>query len=227
MKTLLIATAIGAFLTGAATAQTSTSQANSGSASQAAAQASTRSGAIAGGGSGGDAAITFNTPGQTRSNSRVNYDGDYTVRSAPQVSAPSMGSGHPCGLGGSLGFSIVGGGATGGATRVDRACMLAQMGETNAALYMYAAEDPATCRALVAAGRVSSRSYCGGGSTRPATSPRPAARPAQQVASSKGVTAVFTKCERTGGKLHVGVPRGADGTLRARAVAQCRQYLGQ
>lgn len=152
---------------------TGTATANSGSSSSA------NAGAIAhsGGGAGGQAQqsqgqylyLDQRTPGEVRStttsNVNVNERQSGTVRNefAPAVSAPAMGSGHPCGMGNSLGISIIGGGATGGITRVDDACLLAQMGKTTAAMAMIAARSPAACAALVASGDISPDSNCGDG----------------------------------------------------------------
>lgn len=220
MKHLILAAAVLMIGTVSADAQSrSKSAAVSGSASQAGAVSGSQSAAYggAGGASSSSAQVgsssagvvyapTYNTPSRTRGT--VNYEGDYTVRNVPQVTAPSMGSGHPCGLGGSVGFSIVGGGATGGATRVDKACMLAQMGLTDAAVYMYAASDPEVCAALVATGRASSTSYCGGAVAAPA-----AAQPtkAKATASTKGFKLTTRNCKLTGdNRIKVRYPSGVD-----------------
>lgn len=91
---------------------------------------------------------------------RHNYSGSYTVRSAPSVQPPSMGSGHPCAIGGSIGISLIGGGAAGGLSRVDEACLLAQMGQGQAALIMIARRDPAACSALRQVGSIPPGSIC-------------------------------------------------------------------
>ncbi len=99
-------------------------------------------------------------PGDYKTRTEVVNSGKYTVRSAPAVQAPSMGSGHPCGLGSSLGISIIGGGATGGATKVDDACLLLQAGATQAGLAMVAMRNPAACKALRSAGNIPANSVC-------------------------------------------------------------------
>lgn len=174
MKKLLLSTAAALLIGSAAFAQTATgignAEASSGSSS------ASQSGAYAGGGQ--SAAVVYldqSTPGTTRQiieqrggttatiNSNERQSGTVRNEFAPAVSAPAMGSGHPCGLGNSLGISIIGGGVTGGATRVDDACLLAQMGKTTAAMAMIAARSPSACAALVASGDISPDSNCGDG----------------------------------------------------------------
>lgn len=100
--------------------------------------------------------VVFNTPANTHS--RVS--GTTTVRSAPQVVAPSMSSGHPCAFAPvSIGVSVVGFGGAFGGQRIDDACLLAQMQVRNAAISMIAARNPQACAALEANGIVSG---CGG-----------------------------------------------------------------
>lgn len=181
MKALLLCAAMSLCMTVSSHAQTATSQ--SGAASQSQSSANVQAGAAS------NSAIVFNTPSETVQTNRgrvvQEYRGDYTVRSAPGILAPSMSSGHPCGLGSSVGISIIGGGGAGGNTRSDDACLLAQMGDTQAARIMIASRNPSACRALIASGQISAQSYCGRGRSHiapasasasvPATSPRPAA----------------------------------------------------
>lgn len=130
------------------------SQVSVNAASQAVANSNSSSGAIAQGGN-----VTFNTP----ANQRITYGGTQTIRSAPQVVAPSMSSGHPCAYAPiSLGVSVVGFGGAFGGQRIDDACLLAQMQVRNAAISMIAARNPAACRALEATGTIAP-GYCGGG----------------------------------------------------------------
>lgn len=124
--------------------------------------------------------IYLDQSGGGRSKTEVKNSGSYTLRSAPPVQAPSMGSGHPCGLGGSIGVSIIGGGAAGGATKVDEACLLAQMGQGEAALLMIARRDSEACYALRSVGRIPAGSTCTASETRAAqrqAEARPTARP--------------------------------------------------
>jgi hypothetical protein len=178
MKKLLMTSAILLCVGGSAFAQnatgTGTATANSGSSSSAGAIA----GAYSEGGVGGTSILYVEgAPAETRAtttlNQNVRTSGSTTVREqqsgtvrnefAPAVSAPAMGSGHPCGLGNSIGISVIGGGVTGGATRVDDACLLGQMGYRRAATAMIAARNPAACAALVATGEISPDSNCGDG----------------------------------------------------------------
>jgi len=114
--------------------------------------------------------VTFNNPGNIRSHQTY---GTQTIRSAPQVVAPSMSSGHPCAYAPvSVGVSVVGFGGAFGGQRIDDACLLAQMQVRNAAVSMIAARNPAACRALEVTGNIAPGS-CGGR--------RAAAVPVQQV----------------------------------------------
>lgn len=108
---------------------------------------------------GGSVYIAAN-PSQTRSVVENRQSGTYTVRSAPAVQAPSMGSGHPCAMSGSVGISIIGGGVSGGTMKIDEACLLAQMGQGEAALIMIARRDSEACLALRAVGRIPASSQC-------------------------------------------------------------------
>lgn len=86
---------------------------------------------------------------------------EQTIRSAPGVVAPGMSSGHPCAYApASVGLSIIGGGVSAGGQTVDDACLLAQMGETNAALGMIAARNESACKQLRRAGRIGADSLC-------------------------------------------------------------------
>jgi hypothetical protein len=178
MKKLLATTALLLTIGSTAFAQNAvgvgTATASSGSSSNAISGSQAQSNA-----SGGQAAssvyIDQSGPSTVRSDNttRVIESGSKTVNNkqsgtvrqefAPAVSAPAFGSGHPCGLGGSVGVSIIGGGLTGGATRVDDACLLAQMGKTTAAMAMIAARNSSACAALVASGDISPNSKCGDG----------------------------------------------------------------
>lgn len=171
-KTILATVAALAVTMSPAFAQTATgtgtATASSGSSSNAGALASAQSGPSV-----SSVYIDQSTPGIVRSENTTRViesgtkrviteqDGTVTNKFAPAVAAPSMGSGHPCGLGNSIGVSIIGGGVTGGATRVDDACLLAQMGYGPAAMQMIAARNPSACKALVASGAISAHSYCG------------------------------------------------------------------
>ncbi len=115
--------------------------------------------------------VTINNPGNITTNGRLHQTyGTQTIRSAPQVVAPSMSSGHPCAYAPvSVGVSVVGFGGAFGGQRIDDACLLAQMQVRNAAVAMIAARNPAACRALEVTGNIAP-GYCGG-SRRAAAAP--------------------------------------------------------
>jgi len=161
----------------------SASSSNSLAAAQAAAGAVSRS-------EGGSNNLVFNNPANVTSNGRLhNTYGTQTIRTAPQVVAPSMSSGHPCAYAPiSVALSVIGfGGAIGGQV-VDDACLLAQMGERPSSVSMIAARNPRACRALEANGRVPYGS-CGGGYGKQAAQYVPAPRPAQRRAVATSTVA--------------------------------------
>lgn len=129
---------------------------NSESSSNSSANVATSSNASAAGGS----VYIAGNPSQTRAVVESRQSGTTTIRSAPAVQAPSMGSGHPCAMSGSVGISIIGGGISGGAMKVDEACLLAQMGQGEAALMMIARRDSEACLALRSVGRIPASSRC-------------------------------------------------------------------
>lgn len=142
-------------------------QVNVNSASGAVANSQSTSGAVAQGGS-----VTFNTP----ASQRIHQSGTTTIKSAPQVVAPSMSSGHPCAWSPlSVGISVIGFGGAIGGQRIDDACLLAQMQVRNAAMIMIAQRNPAACRALEAAGNLQAGS-CGGSRASYSAAPRRVAR---------------------------------------------------
>jgi hypothetical protein len=59
-----------------------------------------------------------------------------------------------------VGISIIGGGVSGGAMKIDEACLLAQMGQGEAALIMIARRDVEACQALRSVGRIPASSRC-------------------------------------------------------------------
>lgn len=132
---------------------------------------------------GGSNNLTFNNPANITSSGRVhNTYGTQTLRTAPQVVAPSMSSGHPCAWAPvSVALSVVGFGGAVGGQRIDDACLLAQMGVRDASISMIAARNPAACRALEAVGRIRAGS-CGG--TRRAAAPAQVAYARPQVRST-------------------------------------------
>lgn len=136
-------------------------QSESGANSSSSSSANVRSSAQASSSSGSsNAQIYLDQRGRAVSKTTHQYSGSYEVRSAPAVQPPSMGSGHPCGLSGSIGISIIGGGVGAGISQVDEACLLAQMGQGQAALMMIATRDPAACVALRKVGSIPGSSIC-------------------------------------------------------------------
>ncbi len=207
-------------------AQSQTSEAVSGSNSTANGIAS--SGAIAGSSN----TLIFNTPAGTTSS----VSGTTTLKTAPPVQAPSMGSGHPCGLATSGGISIIGGGLSGGGSYVDEACLLAQMGQGEAALIMIAQRDPTACKALRQVGRIGANSACSASEKRAQEkAARQAARPVST--SSRSASTAFVAgaanqnyrvagtsvCQMSGGKLRIKYLAGAD---KANAKATCLAVHG-
>ncbi|TQE99427.1 MAG: hypothetical protein FKY71_08635 [Spiribacter salinus] len=154
--------------------------------------------------------------GQRQSMSGNNSGANVSIRDrkqAPAVAAPGFSSGHPCGIApASIGISFIGGAISGGGQVSDDACLLAQMGYTDAAMAMIASRNPDAFSALERTGHVARTSA-------PAVSsmsqPRPQAR-----------TVAYTSCTtRDDGALKVGVKRGASDAVKSRAVEQCRAAL--
>jgi len=140
-----------------AASQSSTSSSTSSSSSSAQVD-SNASATVTSGNSNAQIYLDQSTPGTISTQNA--YSGSYTVRSAPAVQPPSMGSGHPCALSNSIGISLIGGGAAGGLSRVDEACLLAQMGQGQAALIMIARRDSEACFALRQVGTIPDGSVC-------------------------------------------------------------------
>lgn len=186
---------VSAFLASSAEAQTSSSNSTSSSSSSAQVQSSASSSA-SGGSSNAQIYLDQRSPGSTRS--QHVYSGSYEVRSAPSVQPPSMGSGHPCSLGGSIGFSIIGGGAAGGASRVDEACLLAQMGQGQAALIMIAQRNQGACAALRQVGSIPASSICSASERRAVERAQRAQRNVSSFASSQSAPPIsrFVTCSR-------------------------------
>lgn len=152
-------------------------QASANSASQAVANSQSAAGAIAQGGN-----VTFTQPASSRIHQT--NSGTTTIRSAPQVAAPSMSSGHPCAWAPlSVGISVVGFGGALGGQRIDDACLLGQMQYRDAAIIMIAMRNPSACRALEAAGNIA-RGQCGGRRASAAVYAAPAGRRAVRTAAA-------------------------------------------
>lgn len=211
-KVTLVATALlaTAFCGSVATAQSATSGSSSSSSSSATVDSSAVASA-SGGYSNAQIYLDQSTPGTISSNH--NYSGSYEVRSAPAVQPPSMGSGHPCAISGSIGISLIGGGASGGLSRVDEACLLAQMGQGNAALIMIARRDSEACFALRQVGSIPSNSQCSASDRRAAAqvSRAQSAQPIRASSSSSSKTVVSIA-------RYVTCSRDSDGGIRARKL---------
>lgn len=113
----------------------------------------------------------------------VDYGGSYTVKTAPQIVAPSLTStfSDTCMGSSSFGLSVVGFGATGGTTMVDDACVrrldsreFRAMGMVDVALALLC-QSPANRKAVESTGRACPSA------TPPAGPVASAARPADQV----------------------------------------------
>lgn len=172
-------------------------------------------------GSESNSSSASNVQTQTQAASNVHIDQrapghqTQTLKNVPGVVAPSMSSGHPCAFSPvSGGIGIIGAGVSLGGMQIDDACLLAQMGHTDAATYMIAARNADACAALQAHGKV----ICGAAAPQaaaapPAASPRPVAAAVQYLTCRK----------RDDGKIGMTYARGAD---KAVANAQCLRALG-
>lgn len=150
------------------------------------------------------------------------------IEAAPDVVAPSLGSGHPCLVNTSIGLSIIGGGASGGSGKVDVGCMMLRTGnpEDRAAgrLY-YALKDPVACEAWRAVGALPAAQPCTAAERRARrqastatvstrSAPAPVAIPA---------SAGYDKCERNGNAVTIRYSKGSD---KVAAKAACLASLG-
>ena len=132
-------------------------------------------------------------------------------KQAPAVAAPGFSSGHPCGIApASFGISFIGGAITGGGQVSDDACLLAQMGYTDAAMAMIASRNSDAFKALEQTGHIARKRA-------PVTSSRSQPAQSTQVA--------YTSCKMDDGAIRVGVRAGSSEDLKARAVADCRSAL--
>lgn len=212
-------------------AQSTNSNASSNSSSSAHVESSANASA-SGGTSNAQIYLDQRSGGTTRA--RHEYSGSYEVRSAPPVQPPSMGSGHPCGLGGSIGISLIGGGAAGGITQVDEACLLAQMGQGQAALVMIATRNPQACAALRQVGSIPSSSICSSSERRAAARSDSAASsftPAQTVdvepidAASIGSISDYVTCSRNDSGQIVARKRGSAPFSDLQISQHCRGQI--
>lgn len=150
--------------------------------------------AIAQGGS-----VTFNNPGNV--NQRIS--GTQTIKSAPSIAPPSMSSGHPCAYAPvSVGVSVIGFGGAFGGQKIDDACLLAQMGVSDASIVMIAMRNKNACRALASVGRISPDS-CGGSrrNTVNVGYAAPAKQRVQRVQKQQKVVRASSKAKPVGRQL--------------------------
>lgn len=133
-----------------------------------------------------------------------NQDGTTRMETTPNgVVGPGFSSGHPCAYAPiSFGIAVIGSGLSAGGQTVDEACLLAQMGYRDAAMYMIAARSASACRALEAMGEVvcaNSREAAAASSrstapARPASAPAPAAATAAPQGDDQ--IARYVSCSR-------------------------------
>jgi len=166
-------------------------------------------------GSQAQSSLTFNTPSEQTI--KTEQSGTANIRNVPSLYAPSMSSGHPCGLGSSLGIVVLGGGISGGTAKVDDACLLAQMGHNAAATRMIAARSPAACKALRESGDIPASSLCTRAEMDAAKKQQTAA--AQPAAASAGPGGV--QCIRDAKGKVIRIVRAASVT-DAEARAACK-----
>lgn len=147
--------------------------------------------------------------------------GTSTIKTAPDVVAPSLGSGHPCMINTSVGISVIGGGASGGQGTVDYGCMMMRSSNAQdnlAGRYYYAAKDVDACKAWRSAGAIPSGSLCGVKEVK-------AAQKAATSTSTKSPKPLFSKClRRSDGKISIKYTSAGKQNIQA-AQQQCAATL--
>lgn len=226
-----VASVVAASVIWASSAGAQTASSTSNSSSSSSAQVESSASASASGGY-SNSQIYLDQRGRETTRTQHDYSGSYEVRSAPAVQPPSMGSGHPCGLGGSIGISIIGGGASGGVTQVDEACLLAQMGQGQAALIMIASRDPGACAALRQVGGIPASSICSSSERRSAEraergqSAAPGLAAATPAAAAPiGSIADYVTCSRNDSGQIVARKRGDAPFSDAQISQHCRGQI--
>jgi hypothetical protein len=223
MKHILTMAAIAAFTFAPSSqllAQSAAAQAQAGS------LAASQSGSLSGSQSGSNLTINnTGTPTQTIQNT-----GTRTLKTAPDVIAPSLGSGHPCMINTSVGISIIGGGASGGRGEVDYGCMMmrsASAVDNMAGRYYYAGKNVDACIAFRNAGAIVANYACSEKEKRAKRRARELA--AQQPTATMSFAPVvsnklYEKCyRREDGMLTVGYWKGE--TNKEAANNQCRKDI--
>jgi len=158
--------------------------------------------------------------------------GTRTLKTAPDSIAPSLGSGHPCMINTSVGFSVIGGAASGGSGKVDVGCMMmrsANAVDNTAGRYYYAAKDKTACQAWRRVGALPIDYPC----TKKEQLSQKKAAETQPVkvstrnapaATTRVASAGFSKCaKRDDGAVVISYKYGADKTV---AQAACLASLG-
>jgi hypothetical protein len=217
MKNILATIAVAALCAAPAYAQQARSVAGAQAISGSNAQSS--SGAIAGGGT--SSVNILPNPSATTSNNKVD-----TIPSG--VVGPGFGSGHPCAYSPvSIGVAVIGAGVSGGGQKVDEACLLAQMGYSQEAMYIIASRDRRACLALRSAGKIGPGS-CGGsdktGVIGTGNTAQAAVRPAAVASTQEaGQPSGYTRCVRSDKGFRI---RYSGSTSKAVAQANCKAKLG-
>lgn len=204
------ALAVACLLCGAATAQTTTSEAGANSSSQSGAQAGSQS--------------VFNNYADGKST--VKYEGGYDVTNVPSVAAPGVITAHNCALGASGGASGSGFGISFGGSYVDEDCQriseaaaLNQLVGAKVAV-RHLANDPDICKTLRGSGIIPANSLCTNDEKRAATKSGPLATSVRPVARSTS----YSKCQMNDkNQIVIRYKSGADKQL---AQAQCLASLG-
>jgi len=219
MKRILIATVAFTLASVPVLGQAQTAGALAGAGAQAGAQAGSSSGSQ----SGSAVYQTYNNSGQTTST----LNGTRRLETAPDVIAPSLGSGHPCMINTSVGFSVIGGGASAGKGTVDVGCMMmrsANVTDNAAGRYYYAAKDVTACLSWKRVGAIPAAYPCTKKErvayntvSAPKVSTRSA--PVQPRALRTGIV----RCEKVDGKVYINYTFNAD---KAAAKAICLSSLG-
>lgn len=111
--------------------------------------ATSTSGATSQSGSSAGASAGYTVNNYSDGKSALEYQGEYTVKNAPSVTAPAVfGGGHPCLAGKSGGISVIGGGLSYGQGEPEPACMAWVMGQPEVAIRIMMMNSPDFCRAI-------------------------------------------------------------------------------
>jgi hypothetical protein len=170
--------------------------------------------------------IAFNTPSNTKAD----------INNVPSVSAPSLGGGgHPCLAAISGGVSVLGGGVSLGKSGAEVVCMLAFMGQNEAAIRALVAKSPAACEAINAVGyyvvpmgngatkavafECAKKTIIGGVYSKQVASATVSSK------SRPATTVPWAKCEMRGGSIFI-KHKYFDTARKDAAVRSCQAHLG-